>query len=182
MELRAKLAGEPFEQGIFGIRIQQLAEEAFAGFEILRLRLGAELGEVEQARLRLVAATDGATGRQDFALTIETQLAWQDLQANLDLDKLPDFFPLPPYSGDITAFLNWEVDTWQLRFSAAVEDVDSIWRFVPQQYRPEVSLARFVFAAAQKQNDRFTGKAALEITFRLPPLRQRKTKPTSSAV
>ena len=137
--------------------------------ELQNVRLG-ELGSVDKAALFIEFIDNPDSSEKDFTFRIETKLSWQTLRDNLKLDQLPDFFPLPPDDGEITAFLTWGNNAWQLRFSADVEDVDSMWRFVPEQYRPEVKHAKFIFAASHKENDVFNGQIALDITFRLPGL------------
>lgn len=140
------------------------------------------LGHVEAATLQ-VQSTDVANAvDRPLSVVLETTLAWQDLRQRLNLDQLPDQFPLPPDNAHITAYLNWEDNgagdhKLVLRFAAELSDLGSVWSFIPEGFRPEVRHVRFTFEAtyanaAAFQNastsDTFSGDAAVELELRLP--------------
>jgi hypothetical protein len=56
-----------------------------------------QLGEVEEARLRVTSTTDAAAGDKTLVMVAETTLAWVDLHSRLNLDDLSE--PPPWKSG-----------------------------------------------------------------------------------
>jgi hypothetical protein len=139
-------------------------------------------GTVKEATLRLNASRseDGTTELSD--LFMEMVIAWQDLRRRLNLDQLPEQFPLPPDNAEITAYLNWENDgsgnyKLVLRFAAELSGLGSIWSFIPEDFQPEVQNVRFMFQATyanvtEFQNastsDAFNGDVSVEMELRLP--------------
>ncbi len=129
-------------------------QERFA-FELKNLELG-PLGVVETAHFMIETAQNDQNEAELSALFIETAVAWSDLSTRLNLNELPDYFPLPPENATIHARLSWENEgKLHLSFSADVTNVDNLWPFIPDDYRPEVRRAKFVFTAIYDNTDSF---------------------------
>lgn len=105
------------------------------------------LGEIETALLRVKKTINPETNETDLTLVMQCDLEWQNLINRLGLDDLPDAFPKPPDSAVVKAFLSWENSKLVLSFSSEVTDLDNLWNFIPEEYRPEVRQAKFGFEA-----------------------------------
>ncbi|WP_138180212.1 hypothetical protein [Nakamurella multipartita] len=150
--------------------------------ELNGLDLG-PLGEVESAKLRIISRVDDADVRTN-SVVIEGTYRWADLVQRFDLTTLPAQFPLPPDDGLITAFLSWEDDgnggfEIVVRFDASVEHPDSLWQFIPSDFRPEVHTlvftaeVRYAHAAAfagEPSGSEFKAELSAKVTVRLPAL------------
>jgi hypothetical protein len=124
-------------------------------FELSDLALG-PLGQVDTAVFKLETKKDENGDSHPDLFQIETQIAWQDLNARLHLTDLPEFFPLPPDTAQVSARLSWkESGEMVLSFSTTAENPDHLWRFVPGNYAPEVPEASFIFEATYKDGTRF---------------------------
>ena len=142
------------------------------------------LGRVETAKLHIRSTDVPNAIDRHLSVVLETTLAWQDLRQRLNLDQLPDQFPLPPDDATIKAYLNWEDNgaggyKLVLRFAADLSDLGSILSFIPEEFRPELRNLRFAFeatyaSAAEFQNasstSAFTGEALVATELRLPAL------------
>ena len=138
------------------------------------------LGTVDLADLLIVDKEEG--GQTKRSVHLEAEFAWQDFRQRLNLDQLPDQFPLPPDDAQVSVFLSWEDNgaggyTLVLRFAAELSDLGEVWSFIPEDFRPEVRNVRFTFeatyaSAAAFQNastsDTFSGNVAVEMELRLP--------------
>jgi hypothetical protein len=161
------------------VRITQDQQLKEVHLQLTDVELG-PLGTIELAELSI---TDKEEGEQhERAVHLQAKLAWKDLQARLNLDPLPDHFPLPPDDALVTALLNWEDNgtgghKLVLRFVAELSDLGSVWSFIPEGFRPEVRHVRFTFEASYanaaafqnaSSSDTFNGDAAVEMELRLP--------------
>jgi len=140
------------------------------------------IGEVETATLYYKSAINTLTEEKSHSLLLATKISWEDLHERLNLDELPEQFPLPPDDAEITAYLSWDDAPSTkviLRFSADVSDLDSLWGFLPAAYRPEVR--DFVFTFDAEYNDvvefkngstdnSFQGRFSAAMQVRLPTL------------
>lgn len=151
--------------------------------ERLEMQLGTleigPLGVVEDARLVYQHAQDGS-----MTVFIETTLTWQDLRQRLNLDQLPDQFPLPPDNATIKAYLNWEDNgaggyKLVLRFAAELSDLGSIWSFIPEEFRPEPRNIQFMFEATYDNatdfqnastSGQFSGEVSVKMELQPPAL------------
>lgn len=130
-----------------------------------------ELGKVERALLRQQTTRGQNGGEESHAFWLETTLAWSDMRAKLNLDELPEQFPLPPDDAMISAKLHWKNGSWALSFSAQVTDVHALWSFLPAPFLPEVREMTFSFQTTHQESDgSFSGEVSLDFVFRLPPL------------
>jgi hypothetical protein len=175
------LPGFELEVGLANVVVSHTETGDEFKLELTGVEFG-PLGEVETANLHYKSVVNSQTGERDFSLLLATTLSWEDLHARLNLDDLPAEFPLPPDDAEITAYLSWETAPSTrviLRFSAEVSDLDSLWRFVPTVYRPEVRDFKFAFAAkyddaVEFQNgttdSSFQGEISAEMSVRLPAL------------
>lgn len=150
--------------------------------DVTGLKLG-DLGVVQTARLAIAVSHDEAseTSRLE-SVTVETVLTWADIRQRIGLDQLPPEFPLPPDDSAISAFVDWQNDgKVVLRLAAAVADLSSLWRFVAEEFRPEVRNARFMLAITYANgaafdnataSGAFNGDLAVELELRAPHLPQ----------
>lgn len=136
----------------------------------LELLLGevalAEIGSVRDARLQLQASHDGNGFAPDHFL-LQGTILWSDLSSQVELAQIPDNFPLPPDDAELTLEVTWNGPQMHFRLKAELEDVDSLWRFLPQAQRPEVDEAE-VTIDLMVDGSGFRGKAGLEFSLRLP--------------
>jgi hypothetical protein len=136
------------------------------------------LGTVSLAELVIRQRTvSGAVLRE---VAVEAAIAWDDVASRLGL---PADFPVPRSGEAGRARLTWSKNdvtgqtTLRLTLSAAIQDVDRFWRFVPASLRPELLEARFTLDAEYASVAAFdaasttvgiNGSIGADLKFRLP--------------
>lgn len=128
-----------------------------------------DIGQLDHAEFTVV------TGRNDQdAVTLESfelkaRAVWSDLAGRIALGQVPDAFPLPPDDAQLSLRAHWEDGQMRLSLEAELENVDQLWRFVPQAQRPAVASASIGIALTSNGSD-FDGELALKLRLRLPDL------------
>lgn len=163
-----------FEADIFGFRLS-VAESEVAythqgsqdefDFRLRDIRLG-ELGNVEEAHLKLAAGKSAAGALLIEKLEITAVYAWRDLKA-LVPQTLRDSLNLPE-DGRIDALLTWEEDEAGtgasrrivVRLKTQAAHLDNLWAFVPPAFRPEVRNMQSMFKITYDSSTAFAAADA----------------------
>ncbi len=106
-----------------------------------------DLGSFVISNASLVLEKSYLDDQQSQLVYIEGAIEWRDLSSRI---SLPDNIPLPPDDASISLKAHWEQQSdssYQFKFYLhfVAEDVDSIWAFIPQAFRPEVSYLELIF-------------------------------------
>ena len=125
------------------------------------------LGTLDAARLEIATVRDHNGDTVLDRLVLGAELAWSGLSPRIALAPLPDAFPLPPDDAEVTLAVTWEEATLSLSVEAGLEDVDGLWRFIPETHRPTVQSATLRIALNASGQD-FDGEASLRLRLRLP--------------
>ena len=146
------------------------------GIELTNVVIG-PLGQIERSKLDVISEKQD-NGDQQLTIQLETKMAWQDLHTRLNLDSIPDDFPLPPDDIDITVFLFWQQDgKFTLKFTTEIPEPDSLWPFIPEGFRPDTRNLIFVFETNYEnestlnntsQTAQFKGKVSIELEMHFP--------------
>ena len=126
-------------------------------------------GWLDEAQLIVVFADDedGDYGPQMLELIASVQ--WQDVSNRIQLDPSLPLLPLPPDDAEVTLRALWVGDQLQFTLDAALDDVDNLWRFLPEAARPQVDDAHIEIELAVDGDD-FSGELGLAFALRLPDL------------
>lgn len=129
------------------------------------------IGSVGESELNVVTQLeqDGTTSLKSFELT--TIVIWSDISDRILLSQVPDAFPLPPDDAELTLHVSWVNDQIQLNLKVELEEVDQLWRFIPEAQRPQVAEAKINIDLIVNGND-FDGELGLSLRFRLPEIDQ----------
>lgn len=145
--------------GQAGVTLAHLSGRDEFRIELHNFALG-PLGTVDRAELLLQDTTvDGVQVRQ---LAIEAAVPWRTIRPRL---AVPDGFPALPSTGELIARLSWREDIGSgarqlvLHFAADLEDVDSLWPFLPTAWRPAVERFSFGFEATYADAGAFVAAA-----------------------
>ena len=108
-----------------------------------------------------------------------TTVIWSDIANKVFLSEVPDQFPLPPDDARLTLTARWEDEDGEMKMKlslkAELENVDSLWRFIPADQRPEVAKASIdidLTLEANEDNVQFTGELGLGLRLKLPDINQ----------
>ncbi|MCB1801104.1 MAG: hypothetical protein KDI82_05400 [Gammaproteobacteria bacterium] len=126
-------------------------------------------GQVDDAQLVAVFAEDADGDYAPQMLELIGSVVWRDISDRIQLDTGLPWLPLPPDDAELTLRALWVGDQLQFTLDAALDDVDQLWRFVPQAARPEVEDARIEIALVVDGSD-FSGELGLAFALRLPDL------------
>ncbi|MCF6255975.1 MAG: hypothetical protein L3J98_06835 [Gammaproteobacteria bacterium] len=129
------------------------------------------VGSFDESELTIITrrTEDGVVDLKSFQLT--TTVIWSDISTKLTLGQVPDGFPLPPDDAQLTLQVRWKDNEMLLSLKAKLEDVDQLWRFIPEDQRPEIEKASINIELTWNGND-FTSELGLELRLRLPEINQ----------
>ncbi len=149
----------------------QLSVEHLSSHDVLRITLPqVEIegyGELEQAQLIVVFADDDEGNPELQMLELVATVQWQDISDRIQLDLSLPLLPLPPDNAEVTLRALWIGDQLQFTLDAALDEVDNLWRFIPEAARPQVDDARIEIALVFDGDD-FKGELGLAFALRLP--------------
>ncbi len=130
-------------------------------------------GDIAQAQLVLVFVKD-AQGQHELSIfELIVKLQWQDIKQRIQLGQQADFLPLPPDDAEINLNIRWQENNAQFSLQAELDDVDQLWRFIPQTMRPEVADATIEIKLSRTSgaaNNDFAGELSLGFLLRRQPL------------
>ncbi len=151
----------------------QLSVEHFAELDALRITLPqVEIegyGQLEQAQLIVVFADDDDGNPELQMLELVATVQWQDISDRIQLDRSLPLLPLPPDDAEVTLRALWVGDQLQFTLDAALDEVDNLWRFIPEAARPQVDDAHIEIALVV-DGDAFNGELGLAFALRLPDI------------
>ncbi len=84
---------------------------------------------------------------------IEASHKFEDLREKLNLDTLPDNFPSLPSGYEVYFKLFWNDLKKEFTFKISVDDVDYLWAFIPEKFRPEIKVAAYEFNKISEKKD-----------------------------
>ena len=141
--------------------------------DVLRLNLEqveiGDFGQVEQAQLIAVFGADDSGGYAPLMLELIASMQWQDIADRIHIDDTLPLLPMPPDDAEVTLHASWLGDTMQLSIEAALDDVDRLWRFLPDAARPRVSDAS-IDIALTLNGSAFDGEVGLAFDLTVPDL------------
>lgn len=126
-------------------------------------------GQLEQAQLIAVFADDDDGNPELQMLELLATLQWQNISARIQLDQSLPLLPLPPDDAEVTLRALWVGDQLQFTLGAALDDVEKLWRFIPEAARPQVDDARIEIELVVDGDD-FNGELGLAFALRLPDI------------
>lgn len=130
-------------------------------------------GEIEQAQLVLVFVKDDQGQYELTIFELMVDLQWQDISDRIQLGQQADFLPLPADDAEISLGISWQEDNTHFTLQAELDDVDQLWRFIPENIRPEVDDATIdikLTSSSSNGNSDFEGEISLGFLLRLPEL------------
>ncbi len=173
------LTGGPVSLTAHSVRTSLVHSETLLrlAFEVSGLDLG-PLGMVENTTVVVGKAQDDSTS-QHF-VQFEGAVAWTDVKDRL---QIPSHFPQPPDDIEASFKLWWEDDDngttkVKLQLRAAVNDVDALWQFVDEGFRPVLQSAELELLVeydnatqfhAASSSGNFSGAFSIALRLGLPP-------------
>lgn len=130
-----------------------------------------DYGQIDTAQLVIVMLKDEDEDYQLALLEVVTEVQWQDISSRISLDDSATLLPMPPDDGLVNLNLSWSEDVVNFSIKAELEDVDSLWRFIPEAMRPEIDNASIDIQLTASNGD-FGGELGVEFLLRLPDFRQ----------
>jgi len=143
---------------------------AFEGFELV------DDATFFWKKYKVVDKKEGGTETEEWLEEsyIELKQNFGNLKEKLKLDKLPENFPI--LSNDYELYLKyfWSDIKRDLHFQVSIDNVDYLWSFIPENFRPKVQTASFNYhEIAEKKEGAFSisdKNFNLSTTFSLTPL------------
>jgi len=130
-------------------------------------------GEIEQSQLVLVFVKNDNDQHEITLFELIASMQWQDISDRIELGDQADLFPLPPDDAEINVHINWQENDVNFSLQAELDDVHQLWRFIPENMRPEVDEASIEIKLSSTQNNgnnNFEGELSLGFLLRLPDL------------
>lgn len=128
-------------------------------------------GQIDTAQLVMVMLKDEEENYQLALLELISEVQWQDVSSRIALDDSAALLPMPPDDGLVNLNLSWSEEVVNFSIKAELDDVDKLWRFIPEGMRPEIDNASIDMQLTSSNGD-FSGELGVEFLLRLPDFTQ----------
>ncbi len=130
-----------------------------------------DIGTLDESEL-VIKTQRSDTGELSLeSFYLNASIIWSDIAGQVIFNQVPDSFPLPPDDAQMTLKVRWQEGEQQLSLQTELQEVDHLWRFIPQAQRPQVAKAN-IDIALNKKGAGYDGELALSLRLRLPEIDQ----------